>query len=71
MPQNLPIMLTLCLKLANYAIIMLDTLACLLCLKLCQHNQRRPNMLNLSYLMNYLYLTQSPVDIHNMNYFAE
>ena len=32
----------LCSKLAYYAGIMLDALACLLCLKLCRHNQRMP-----------------------------
>ena len=37
-----PIMPALCSKLAYYAGIMLDALACLLCLKLCRHNQRRP-----------------------------
>ena len=36
-------MLALCSKLAYYAGIMLNALACLLCLKLCQHNRRRPN----------------------------
>ena len=36
---NLPIMPALYLKLAYYACIMLDTLARLLCLKLCQHNR--------------------------------
>ena len=41
---NLPIMATLCLKIAYYASIMLDALACLLCLKLCQHNQPRLSM---------------------------
>ena len=35
-------MLTLCSKLAYYAGIMLNALACLLCLKLCRHNRRRP-----------------------------
>ena len=40
---NLPIMPALCSKLAYYAGIMLDALACLLCLKLCRHNMLRPN----------------------------
>ena len=40
---NMPIMPALCSKLAYYAIIMLDALACLLCLKLCRHNRRRPS----------------------------
>ena len=35
-------MLSLCSKLAHYAGIILDTLACLLCLKLCRHNRCRP-----------------------------
>ena len=35
-------MLALCSKLAYYAGIMLNALACLLCLKLCRHNRRRP-----------------------------
>ena len=39
---NMPIMPALCSKLAYYASIMLDALACLLCLKLCQNNRRRP-----------------------------
>ena len=39
----LPIMPILCSKLVYYAGIMLDALACLLCLKLCQHNWRRPS----------------------------
>ena len=39
---NMPIMPALCPKLAYYASIMLDALACLLCLKLCRHNRRRP-----------------------------
>ena len=38
--KNLPIMPALCSKLAYYAGIMLDALACLLCLKLCRHNRR-------------------------------
>ena len=42
--KNLPIMPTLCSKLAYYAGIMLDALACLLCLKLCRHNRRMPSM---------------------------
>ena len=33
----------LCSKLAYYASIMLDALTCLLCLKLCRHNRRRPS----------------------------
>ena len=33
----------LCSKFAYYAGIMLDALACLLCLKLCRHNRRMPN----------------------------
>ena len=37
--KNLPIMPALCSKLAYYAGIMLDALACLLCLKLCRHNR--------------------------------
>ena len=37
--KSLPIMPTLCSKLIYYASIMLDALACLLCLKLCQHNR--------------------------------
>ena len=41
---NMPIMPALCPKLAYYASIMLDTLACLLCFKLCWHNRRRPSM---------------------------
>ena len=41
--KNLPIMPALCSKLAYYAGIMLDALACLLCLKLCRHNRRMPN----------------------------
>ena len=41
--KNLPIMPTLCSKLAYYAGIMLDALACLLCLKLCRHNRRMPS----------------------------
>ena len=36
-------MLALCSKLAYYASIMLNALACLLCLKLCRHNRRRPS----------------------------
>ena len=40
--KNVPIMLSLCSKLAHYAGIILDALACLLCLKLCRHNRRRP-----------------------------
>ena len=43
--KNLPIMpalCNLCSKLAYYAGIMLDALACLLCLKLCWHNRRMP-----------------------------
>ena len=40
---NMPIMLVLCSKLAYYASIMLEALACLLCLKLCRHNRHRPN----------------------------
>ena len=39
---NMPIMPAVRSKLAYYASIMLDALACLLCLKLCRHNQRRP-----------------------------
>ena len=39
---NMPIMPALCPKLVYYASIMLDALACLLCLKLCRHNRRRP-----------------------------
>ena len=42
--KNLPIMPTLCSKLAYYAGIMLDALACLLCLKLCRHNRRMPTV---------------------------
>ena len=42
--KNLPIMPALCSKLAYYAGIMLDALACLLCLKLCWHNRRMPTM---------------------------
>ena len=41
--KNLPIMPALCSKLAYYAGIMLDALACLLCLKLCRHNRRMLN----------------------------
>ena len=41
--KNLPIMPALCSKLAYYAGIMLDALACLLCLKLSRHNRRMPN----------------------------
>ena len=41
---NMPIMPALCSKHAYYASIMLDALVCLLCLKLCRHNRRRPNM---------------------------
>ena len=37
--KNLPIMPALCSKLAYYAGIMLDALACLLC----RHNRRMPN----------------------------
>ena len=40
---NMPITPALCPKLAYYASIMLDALACLLCLKLCRHNRRRPS----------------------------
>ena len=40
--KNLPIMPALCSKLAYYAGIMLDALACLLFLKLCRHNRRMP-----------------------------
>ena len=40
---NMPIMPALCSKLAYYASIMLCALACLLCLKLCRHNRRRPS----------------------------
>ena len=40
--KNLPIMPALCSKLSYYASIMLDALACLLCLKLCWHNRRMP-----------------------------
>ena len=40
----LPIMPELCSKLAYYAGIMLNALACLLCLKLCRHNRHRPNL---------------------------
>ena len=36
----------LCSKLAYYAGIMLNALASLLCLKLCQHNRRRPTINN-------------------------
>ena len=58
--KNLPIMPALCSKLAYYADIMLDALACLLCLKLCRHNRRMPTlnlsihayMLNLSFVYN-------------------
>ena len=39
---NMLIMPALCSQLAYYAGIMLNTLAYLLCLKLCQHNQHRP-----------------------------
>ena len=42
--KNLPIMPALCSKLAYYAGIMLDALACLLCLKLCRHNRRMPSI---------------------------
>ena len=42
--KNLPIMPALCSKLAYYAGIMLDALACLLCLKLCRHNRRMPKV---------------------------
>ena len=42
--KNLPIMPALCSKLAYYAGIMLDALACLLCLKLCRHNRRMPSV---------------------------
>ena len=50
--KNLPIMPTLCSKLAYYAGIMLDALACLLCLKLCRHNRRMPStcMNNFNYV---------------------
>ena len=41
--KNLPIMPALCSKLAYYAGIMLDALACLLCLKLYRHNWCMPN----------------------------
>ena len=34
----------ICSELAYYAGIMLNVLACLLCLKLCRHNRRRPNL---------------------------
>ena len=36
-------MLALCSKLAYYAGIMLNALACLLCIKLCRNNRRRPS----------------------------
>ena len=41
----MPIMPALCSKLAYYASIMPDALACLLCLKLWRHNRRRPNII--------------------------
>lgn len=41
---NMPIMPALCSKFAYYASIMFDALARLLCLKLCRHNQRWPNI---------------------------
>ena len=46
---NMPIMPALCTKLAYYASMMLDASACLLCLKLCQHNRCRPK----SYTVHY------------------
>ena len=39
----MPIMSALCSKPTYYASILLDALACLLWLKLCQHNRRRPS----------------------------
>ena len=45
---NMPIMPALCPKLAYYASIMLDALACLLCLKLCRHNRRRPRSIEMN-----------------------
>ena len=47
---NLPIMPPLCSKLAYYAGIMLNALACLLCLKLCRHNQPMPTVANRNYV---------------------
>ena len=45
--KKLPIMPALCSKLAYFAGIMLDALACLLCLKLCQHNRCMPTWLKI------------------------
>ena len=52
--KNLPMMPALCSKLAYYVGIMLDALACLLCLKLCRHNRRMPIQ---NYKMNPAYRT--------------
>ena len=49
---NMLIMPALCSKLTYYASIMLDALACLLCLKLCWHNWCRPTtVLSIHYVM--------------------
>ena len=61
--KNLPIMPTLCSKLAYYAGIMLDALACLLCLKLCRHNRRMPNPCMHAIIVIYGDIFKIPVQI--------
>ena len=50
---NMPIMPSLCSKIAYYASIMLDALTHLLCLKLCRHNRHMPNDLCHGYTIGY------------------